>query len=148
METLFNKSMSLSSNRSRPGFKEVIIPDSPRSVFITMAEKEEAKIEVVQPSDCLVLQRQHIDCKKIDQLSVYFESGFINMIYGQAQKQSSEIWKKALHHLLNTYRPDICFLNTGGSHTGIDNEYKIVVSDGPGYIAYWNELQTILSIVQ
>ena len=148
METLFNKSMSLSSNRSRPGFKEVIIPDSPRSVFITRAEKEEAKIEVVQPGDCLVLQQHHIDCKKIGQLSVSFESEFITMIYGPAQQESPETWKKALHHLLNTYRPDICFLNTGGSHTGIDNEYKVYVSDGVSYIAYWNELQTILSIVK
>ena len=124
-----------------------MIPDNSRSVFITRAEKE-AKIEVVQPGDCLALQPNHINCKKIGQLSVSFESGFINTIYGPAQQESSETWKKALYHLLNTYRPDICFLNTGGSHTGIENEYKIDVSDGPSYITYWNELQSILSIVK
>ena len=105
-------------------------PDSSRSVFITLAEGNAAVIDVSQPSDCLLLQRDHVQCSRLDWLVVWFDYMFTNNINGTPEHQSPETWKKAIHHLIDTYRPSRLYLLTRGSHTGIENGHKVELSDG------------------
>ena len=121
-------------------------PVSSRSVFIMKAKGSRADIEVSRPSDCLLLQRDHVKCHKVNDLTVRFSSKHIVNVGVADEEQSPDTWKKALYHLLNTYRPVFCFLNTKHHQTGIANGYKVKMTDGTSYGAYWNESQSLLSI--
>ena len=134
------------SFRLVPGFQQVKDPDSSRSVFILGAECNEAVIEVSQPSDCLLLQRDHVQCSCLEELNVWFDHRLTYNINGPPELQSPETWKKAIHHLLNTYRPSRLYLLTRGSHTGVENGHKVELSDGTSYRSFWNESQSVLSI--
>ena len=134
------------SFRLYPGFQQVKDPDSSRSVFILRSEGNVADIEVSQPSDCLLLQRDHVQCSHLQQLTVWFGYSFTNNMNGPPELQSPDTWKEALHHLLDTYRPPRLYLLTRGSHTGIENGHKVELSDGTSYSGFWNESQSILSI--
>ena len=134
------------SFRLEPGFQQVKDPDSSRSVFITRPEGNKAVIEVSQPSDCLLLQRDHVQCNYVEQLTVWFDDIFTNYVNGPPELQSPDTYKEALHHLLDTYRPSYLFLDTNGSHTGIENGHQVVLADGTSYISFWNESQSLLSI--
>ena len=136
------------SFRLEPGFQQVKDPDSSRSVFITRPEGNEAVIEVSQPSDCLLLQREHVLCNSVHLLTMGFNYRFTNYVNGPPKLQSLDTWKEALHHLLETYRPTYLFLNTNGSHTGIENGHKVDSADGTSYISFWNESQSLLSITR
>ena len=78
--------------------------DSSRSVFIVRAGGNGAVIEVSQPSDCLLLQRDSVQCDHLERLVVLFGDTFINNIKGPPEPQSTDTWKEALHHLLNPLR--------------------------------------------
>ena len=136
------------SFRLDPGFQQVKDPNSSRSVFITRAEGNEAIIGVSQPSDCLLLMRDHVQCNHVHSLSMWFAYRFTNYVNGPPKLQSPHTWKEALHHLLDTYRPTYLFLDTNGSHTGIENGHKTDLSDGTSYISFWNESQNLLSITR
>ena len=123
-------------------------PDSSRSVFITCAEGNEASIEVSQPSDCLLLQRDHVQCNYVHSLSMWFGYAFTHNINGPPELQPPDTWKEALHHLLDTYRPTRLDLHTRGTHTGIENGHKVELSDGTSYISFWDESQDLLSIIR
>ena len=128
------------------GFQQVKDPDSSRSVFITRVEGNLAVIEVSQPSDCLLLQRDHVQCSDLELLIMWFDYRFTNNINGPSELQPPDTWKEALHHLLNTYRHRYLFLHTRGTHTGIENGHKVDLADGTSYSGFWNESQSILSI--
>ena len=134
------------SFRLEPGFQQVKDPDSSRSVFITRPEGNEADIEVSQPSDCLLLQREHVLCSHLEQLTVWFDYAFTHNVNGPPELQPPDTWKEALHHLLETYRPPKLYLHTCESHTGIENGQKVDSADGTSYISFWNESQSLLSI--
>ena len=123
-------------------------PNSSRSVFITKAQDCQARIEVSQPSDCLLLQRDHVQCSHVVVLNVLSGYSFTNNINGPPEPQSPDTWEEALHHLLDTYRPTWLFLHTSGSHTDIENGYKVDLSDETSYIGFWNESQRVLSIIR
>ena len=110
------------------------------------AECNEAVIEVSQLSDCLLLQRDHIQCNHVNSLTVWCGFSFMYNINGPPELQSPDTWKEALHHLLDTYRPPQLSLPTRGSHTGIENGHKVELSDGTSYSGFWNESQSLLSI--
>ena len=134
------------SFRLETGFQQVKVPDSSRSVFITKAQGNEARIEVSQPSDCLLLMRGHVQYNHVHSLSMWFAYRFTNYVNGPPKLQSPHTYKEALHHLLDTYRPSFLFLDTNGSHTGIENGHQVVLADGTSYISFWNESQSLLSI--
>ena len=78
------------------------------------AEGNSSWIGVTLPSDCLALQRDHIQCDKITDLFVYFDDDFTNDINKCAEQQSSETLEKdyqedcldhAVHYLLDTFLP-------------------------------------------
>ena len=137
---------SCASFRLYPGFHQVKDPDSSRSVFIISAEGNEAVIQVSQPSDCLLLQRDHVQCSHLEELTVCVGYDFTNNINGPPELQSPDTWKEALHHLLDTYRPCWLYLHTCESHTGIENGHKVELADGTSYSGFWNESQSLLGI--
>ena len=102
---------------------------SGRSAFVTEAQGDTATIDVNQPSDCLALQRDHIACTEVACIKVSFGYGFTSNINGTAQPESSEVWQKALHHLLNTYKPRHCYVYTGGTETGLGEEVNVEVEE-------------------
>ena len=120
--------------------------DSSRSVLIMKAEGNEAIIEVSQPSDCLLLQRDHVQCSHVDILNVWFDNSFTNNINGLPKLQSSDTWKEALHHILDTYGPRHCTILA--SHTGIQDGHQVDLADGTSYRGFWNGSHKQLSIVR
>ena len=137
----------LSFIRQEPGFQVIKDPASSRSVFIMIADSTEAIIEVSQPSDCLLLQTDHVKCG-VETLWVLVDCKFINSVNGPLEQQSSHMWKEALIHLLRTFRPTLCFLDIIPQYTGIPDGYRVLLEDGTLYGAYWNEAQSLLRIMK
>ena len=124
------------------------IPVSFYSVLITRAQQEDTCIEVSQPSDCLLLERYHVQCPDIQVMTLNFGLDLISTINGPAHKESPDTWKNAVHHIVTTYRPEVCFFKTNGVQTGIEDRHQVDLLDGITYRAYWNKQQTILSIMR
>ena len=106
--------------------------------------KKEASIAASQPSDCHFLQRDHIQCSEVNELTVWFGYKFTESINGPCQSQPTNKWKKALHYLLDTYRPSKCHFNSGNLETGIDDHHSVKLEDETLYLAYWNRSKTVL----
>ena len=119
---------------------------SGRSAFVTRAQGNTATIEVNQPSDCLALQRDHIASTVIDDINVWFGYNFTSAVNGPSQPESSEKWQKALHHLLNTYKPRHCYIYTGGTETGLGEEVNVEVEGHQHYRGFWDEEHDVLSL--
>ena len=129
-----------------PNFQQVKDPVSPKSVFITKAEDAEAVIDVNNPSDCLLLRREHVQCSEVNVLTVWFGYKFISRVNGPSQSQPSDKWKEALCHLLDTYRPYECYFRNGKLQTGIKEGHMLKLANGMSYKAHWNLSKTVLTI--
>ena len=121
---------------------------SGRSAFVTEAQGNTATIDVNQPSDCLALQRDHIACTEVDDINVWFGYDFTSNINGTAHPESSEEWQKALHHLLDTYKPRYCYIYTGGTETGLGEEVNVEVEGHQRYRGFWDEEHHVLSLIR
>ena len=132
--------------RKEDGFKRVTFPGSSRSAFVMKAVDNHAWISLSQPSDCVFLHREDVECSQETHFILDFHDGFTNNINGPVEQQPPDTWKEALHHLLNTYRPTWCDMETGNSDTGIEDGHKVQLADGTSYGAYWNQLHSVLHI--
>ena len=133
--------------RQETGFQVLKDPASSRSVFIRKADSSDAIIHVSQPSDCLLLQTDHIKyCVRT--LSVWFDYRFIDSVNGPSERQSPDMWEEALNHLLRTFRPSWCFLHNGCQYTGIPEGHRLRFEDGTAYEAYWNKAHTCLNTIE
>ena len=121
---------------------------SGRSAFVTEAQSNTAEIEVNQPSDCLALQRDHIACTVVNDIHVWFGYNFTSQVNGPVYPESSEEWQKALHHLLNTYKPRYCFIYTGGTETDLGEEVNVEVEGHQHYRGFWDEEHDVLSLMR
>ena len=119
---------------------------SGRSTFVTKAQGNTAMIEVNQPSDCLALQRDHIACTEVDDIHVWFGYDFTSAVNGPSHPESSEEWQKALHHLLNTYKPRYCYIYTRGTETGLGKEVRVEVETQGCYRGSWDSEKDLLSL--
>ena len=119
---------------------------SGRSAFVTEAQGNTAAIQVDQPSDCLALQRDHIACTEVDDINVWFGYKFTSVVNGPSQPESSEEWQKALHHLVNTYKPRYCYIYTGGTETGLGEEVRVKVETQQCYRGSWNGEKNVLTL--
>ena len=132
--------------RLDPGFRHVRVAASGRSAFVTRAQGDTATIDVNQPSDCLALQRDHIACTEINDIDVMFGYKFTSRVNGTAHHESSEEWQKALHHLLNTYKPHFCSIYTGGTETGLGEEVNVEGEGHQHYRGFWDDNKQVLSL--
>ena len=132
--------------RQEQGFNRVRIPGSSRSAFVMKAVYNKVWIHISHSSDCVFLQREDVECSQVTKLTVAFDDGFTNGINEPVEQQPPDTWKEALHHLLNTYRPTWCDMQTGNSDTGIEDGHKVQLADGTSYGAYWNQSHNILMI--
>ena len=128
------------------GFRHVRVTGSGRLAFVTKAEGNITLIAVTQPSDCMVLQRQHVVCSKVDCIDVFFGYKFTSKINGPEQPESPEVWQTAVHHLLNTYQPLYCYIYTGGTETGLPDEVTVEVDNKRCYMGFWDDKQRVLSL--
>ena len=119
---------------------------SGRSAFVTRVQGDRAKIEVNQPSDCLALQRDHIACTEANDIHVWFGYKFTSNINGPSHPESPEVWQRALHHLLNTYKPHVCYIYTGGTETGLGEEVNVEVEGHQRYRGFWDGKHHVLSL--
>ena len=134
------------SIRLNCGFRYVRVTGSCRLAFVIKAEDDDAIIEVNQPSDCMVLQRQHFVCSEVDSIDVRFGYTFTSRINGPEQLESPEVWQTAVHHILNTYQPRYCSIHTGGTETGLPDEVRVEVDNKRCYMGFWDDKQQSLSL--
>ena len=121
---------------------------SGRSAFVIEAQGQRAIIDVNQPSDCLAFQKEHIACTDVDDIDVMFGYKFTSTVNGPEHHESSEVWHKALHHLLNTYKPCFCYIYTGGTETGLGEEVNVEGEGHQHYRGFWDEKQDVLSLIR
>ena len=121
---------------------------SGRSAFVTRVQGDTAAIAVNQPSDCLALQRDHIACTEANDIHVWFGYNFTSNINGPSQPESCEEWQKALHHLVNTYKPLFCYIYTGGTETGLGEEVNVEVEGHQRYTGFWDDKHHVLSLTR
>ena len=89
----------------KPGSKKVEIPSTPRYVIVEEAVRGEVVIRVSHPSDCLVMQRKHVECPHIKHMTAGFGDFFMENVYGPLYEESPELFHHHIHHLLETFRP-------------------------------------------
>ena len=121
---------------------------SGRSAFVTEVQGNTATIVANQPSDCLALQRDHIACTEANDIHVWFGYNFTSKVNGPEYLESSEEWQKALHHLLNTYKPHVCYIHTGGTETGLGEEVNVEVEGHQRYRGFWDDKHHVLSLTR
>ena len=121
---------------------------SGRSAFVTEVPGNAATIAVNQPSDCLALQRDHIACTEVSGIDVWFGSIFTSAVNGPSHPESCEEWQKALHHLLNTYKPRLCYIYTGGTQTDLGEEVNVEVEEHQNYRGFWDDKHHVLSLTR
>ena len=127
--------------RVEEGFVQLRFPESCRSIFVRRIANEGATLEINQPSDCFVLRRNHIQCNDVNELHVRFGSEFAKFTNGHATAQPTELWLAAVKHILDTYRPVVCYVVTMDSHTMDRKDFHVEVTEGLRYIAFWNSDQ-------
>ena len=123
------------------------VNDSDRIAFVTESENI-VVIHVSQPSDCLILQRDHVVCADIVTIKVHFGDKFTSGINGSLEPESSEVWQTALQHLLNTYKPFLCYIFTNSTETGLDDEVRVQTGSNRLYNGFWNENRSVLSFLR
>ena len=134
--------------RLEAGFKQVTVCGSGRSAFVTNAEGRQAGIAVSQPSDCLGLKREDVVCTDILAIDVWIGSDFTSAVNGPSQPEPPEVWQKALQHLLNTYDPELCYIHSDDTKTGLGDEVRVQTKSKRVYNGFWNENQGMLSLIR
>ena len=122
------------------------VSGSGRSAFVSEEVHGEATVLVSQPSDCLALQVDHIVCTEVDTIDVWFGYNFTSQINGPEHPEPPGVWQTALHHLLSTYKPRYCYIHTGGTETGLDEEVNVVISQQESFSGFWDDEHDVLSI--
>ena len=134
--------------RLEAGFKQVTVCGSCRSAFVTKADGCQVRIYVSQPSDCLALKREHVVCTDNPVIHVWIGYNFTSVVNGPSQTEPPEVWQTALQHLLNTYDPELCYIHSDDSKTGLGNEVRVQTKSNRVYNGFWNENQRVLSLIR
>ena len=103
--------MPFTLNRNEKGFQNVKNTRCDRSILVFKTPHARAVILASQPSDCLLLQKDHIQCASIDVLIVRFDEPSTYTINGPAHPETLEDWQNAIQHLLSTYQPQRAYVH-------------------------------------
>ena len=123
------------------------VSGSGRSAFVSKEVDGESTVLVSQPSDCLALSRNE-KCVKVEKLQAWFGYRFTSRINGPEHLEPPEVWQTALHHLLNTYEPQYCYLHTGGTETGLGDELRVDLEAQGCFQGFWDDKQHVLSLIR
>ena len=107
--------------------------ESNRSILVTKAHGTEAIICASQPSDCKLLQRDHIQCASIDDLTLRFNADFMYDVNGVPYDETLEEWHDAISHLLHTYKPLQVSIYFGHHEPKMGNVYTVELPDASTY---------------
>ena len=120
---------------------------SGRSVFVLEAEAKDhlPHIKVRKPSDCLALQREYVVCTDIVSIDVGMGASFASYT---SQPEPPEVWQKAVHHILNTYDPEQCYIVTHCKKTGLGDEVRVQTDSNRIYIGVWDKNCRVLSLIR
>ena len=92
-----------------------------------------AVISASQPSDCHLLQRDHVQCATVDDLIVRFANPSMHDINEPAHPETLEDWQGAIQHLLSTYQPQRVYMSFGDLRPGMQREFSLHVTEGGAY---------------
>ena len=125
-------------NRNDPGFRLVKSPDCSGFAAVLRAEGEMATIIVPDPTKCLMLQREHIKCTTIDDLTIIVNDCILNGLLQSIQTLSYEEWQNGLSHVLKIYQPTrlhVLSLN----RIPENNDFIGHISETPIYTVFGNK---------
>ena len=133
--------------RIEEDYQQVRLNGSGRSVFVLEAEAKDhlPHIKVRKPSDCLALQRENIVCTDIVTIDVWMGAPFASYT---SHPDPPEVWQKAVHHILNTYDPEQCYIVTHCKKTGLGDEVRVQTDSNRIYNGFWNENRWVLSLIR
>ena len=134
--------------RLKPGFQRIMANGSGRSAFVVQADNGRATFDINQPSDCLALQKTDVVCTEIHTIDVWFGGKFTSLINGREYPESPEVWQRAINHVLNVYKPEYCYISTGGADTGLGDKLRVNLEAQGNYKCFWDSKQHILSILR
>ena len=104
-----------------------------RYILVGKAVDTKAEILASQPSDCYLLQRDHVQCGTVDDLTVMFDTPLMHNINGRAHPETLEDWQGAIQHLLSTYQPQRVYMFLGDLRPGMQREFSLNVTEGEAY---------------
>ena len=108
-------------------------PSKDRYILVCKAVDTGAEILASQPSDCHLLQRDHVQCTTVDDLTVRFDNPSMHDINGPAHPETLEDWPCAIQHLLSTYQPQRVYMFLGDLRPGMQREFSLNVTEGEAY---------------
>ena len=103
------------------------------------AEGETAVITASRPSDCLTLRRASVSTDPISTLCLQFDDPFTSAVNGRAEGEPPEVWKRAVRHILCTYKPWKLEVKPGKLVVGIIAEEAFHLENRQMYHACLNE---------
>ena len=126
-----------------PGYNRVNACGSTRSVLVLKAEGTTTVVLSSQPSDCLVLKRDDVCCKRIETLHIEFDHEIIKSVNGDALIEPFAVLNSAISHLLDKFGPKKLCIQTGNLKSGIVEDG---FDFGQTYCTHWNDKHDCLII--
>ena len=109
-------------------------------------EGETAVITASRPSDCLTLRRASVSTDPISTLCLRFDDPFTRSVNGRAEGEPPEVWKRAVRHILCTYKPWKLEVKPGKLEVGITMEDTFDIENGLRYEVCWKDRHHIIVI--
>ena len=110
------------------------------------AEGETAVITASRPSDCLTLRRASVSTDTISTLRLQFDDPFTSSVNGRAEGEPPEVWKRAVRHILCTYKPRKLEVHPGKLVVGITVQDIFDLGNGLRYDVDWDDRHHIFVI--
>ena len=109
------------------------VADSTRLVLVMTAEGSAVEVLASQPSDCLHLKREHIQCETIDVFKVRFDKPLMDELNGPAELQPWSEWLQAIENILQTYQPSLLYFHLGHCHPEMKDGFSLSLQNGKKY---------------
>ena len=119
-------------------------PSKDRYILVCKAVDTRVEIWASQPSDCHLLQRDHVQCASVNDLMVRFANPSMHDINGPAHPETLEDWQSAIQHLLSTYQPHRVNMSFGDLRPSMQQEFSLNVTEGETYTGLMARNQDML----
>ena len=98
------------------------------------------------PSDSLALRRASVSTDAISTLRLQFDDPFTRSVNGRAEDEPPEVWRRAVRHILCTYKPRKLEVHPGQLVVGITVQDIFDLENGLRYDVCWNDRHHIFVI--